>query len=42
MDILVVDDYILYKSKQPKYNDKENWMEKFELDQNSENLIIDL
>jgi carbamoyltransferase len=32
MDMLVIEDYILYKKEQPHYDDKENWMEKFELD----------
>jgi len=32
IDILVIDDFILYKEQQPKYTDKENWEDKFELD----------
>lgn len=32
MDVLVIEDFILYKEKQNKFNDKENWQEKFELD----------
>ena len=32
MDVLVIDDYVLYKEKQPKYEDEGNWQEEFELD----------
>lgn len=32
MDVLVLGDYLLYKEEQPKYEDKENWQETFELD----------
>ena len=32
MDILVVDNYVLEKEKQQEFDDKENWLEKFELD----------
>lgn len=32
MDILVIDNFILYKEKQPKYQENINWKEKFELD----------
>ena len=32
MDVLVIDDYILYKDKQPEYKDKGNWQDEFELD----------
>ena len=32
MDVLVVGDYVLYKQKQPKFNDKGNWQDEFELD----------
>lgn len=32
MDILVIDDYILYKEQQPNYEDKGNWQDEFELD----------
>ena len=32
MDILVIDDFILYKEKQPNFEDKGNWREEFELD----------
>ena len=32
MDVLVIDDYILYKEKQPKYEDKGSWQDEFELD----------
>jgi carbamoyltransferase len=32
MDMLVIEDYVLHKKEQPRYDDKENWMEKFELD----------
>lgn len=32
MDILVIDDYILYKEQQPEYKDKGNWQDEFELD----------
>jgi len=32
MDVLVIDDYILYKENQPKYKDEADWKEVFELD----------
>ena len=32
MDILIIEDFILYKEQQPVFEDKENWIEKFELD----------
>jgi len=32
MDVLVLDDFILYKEAQPKFDDKSNWEEEFELD----------
>ena len=32
MDVLVIDNFILYKEKQPDFNDKGNWQEEFELD----------
>lgn len=32
MDILVIDDYIIYKEEQPEYQDSMNWKDKFELD----------
>jgi len=32
MDVLVIDDYILYKENQPKYEDIKEWMEEFTLD----------
>ncbi|QFR48882.1 carbamoyltransferase [Sulfurimonas lithotrophica] len=32
MDILVIDDFILYKNAQPKFEDKGNWQDEFELD----------
>jgi carbamoyltransferase len=32
MDVLVIDDYILYKKEQPEYRDKGNWRDEFELD----------
>jgi len=32
MDVLVIDDYILYKENQPKYEDLNEWMEEFTLD----------
>lgn len=32
MDVLVIDDYLLYKQDQPAYQDKGNWKEEFELD----------
>lgn len=32
MDILVIDNYILHKNKQPDFEDKGNWQEEFELD----------
>lgn len=32
MDVLVIDDFILYKSEQPEFQDKSNWKDEFELD----------
>ncbi len=32
MDVLVVDNYVLYKENQPEYHDKGNWQDEFELD----------
>ncbi len=32
MDVLVIGNYILYKEKQPDFNEKGNWREEFELD----------
>jgi carbamoyltransferase len=32
MDVLVIDDYVLYKEEQPEYLDKGNWKDEFELD----------
>ena len=32
MDILVIDNYVLYKENQPNFQDKGNWQEEFELD----------
>lgn len=32
MDVLVIDNYILYKEKQPDYKDINNWKDEFELD----------
>ena len=32
MDILVVDNFLLYKNKQPKFKDKGDWQDEFELD----------
>lgn len=32
MDILVIDDFLLYKEEQPKFKDKGNWQDEFELD----------
>lgn len=32
MDVLVIDDFILYKENQPEYKDKGNWKNEFELD----------
>lgn len=32
MDVLAVEDYILYKDEQPVFEDKGNWQEEFELD----------
>jgi carbamoyltransferase len=32
MDVLTIEDYILYKEEQPDYEDKSNWKEEFELD----------
>lgn len=32
MDMLVLENYILYKEEQPQFFDKENWRDKYELD----------
>jgi carbamoyltransferase len=32
MDILVLEDYVLYKEEQPEFTEKENWRDKYELD----------
>ncbi|MCO6430148.1 MAG: carbamoyltransferase [Deltaproteobacteria bacterium] len=32
MDCLVVNNFLMFKEEQPKWQDKENWQEKFELD----------
>ncbi len=32
MDVLVIDDFILYKEEQPDFKDKGKWQEEFELD----------
>ena len=32
MEVLVIDNFILYKEKQPNFTDKGNWQEEFELD----------
>lgn len=32
MEVLVIDDFILYKEKQPEYKDRGNWRDEFELD----------
>lgn len=32
MDVLVIDDYLLYKQDQPAFQDKGNWKDEFELD----------
>jgi len=32
MDMLVIDNFILYKEEQPNFEDKGNWQEEFELD----------
>ncbi|WP_417336325.1 carbamoyltransferase [Halobacteriovorax marinus] len=32
MDILVIENFLLYKTKQPDYQDRGNWREEFELD----------
>jgi carbamoyltransferase len=32
MDCLVVGDYLLLKEEQPKWQEKDNWREKYELD----------
>ncbi|RIL12315.1 MAG: hypothetical protein DCC75_00700 [Proteobacteria bacterium] len=32
MDVLVVGNFIIYKEKQPKFKDREDWQKKFELD----------
>jgi carbamoyltransferase len=32
MDMLVIENYVMIKDKQPYYNDKENWQDEFKLD----------
>ncbi len=32
IDVLVIDDYVLYKTEQPEYQDQGNWKDEFELD----------
>jgi carbamoyltransferase len=32
MDVLVIDDFILYKNEQPEFKDKINWQQEFTLD----------
>jgi carbamoyltransferase len=32
MDVLVIENYIFYKEEQPSFEDKEKWMEQYELD----------
>ena len=32
MDVLVIDDYILYKQDQPKHKDQEYWQTQIDLD----------
>ncbi len=32
MDVLVIDNFLLFKSRQPNFQDKGNWQEEFELD----------
>jgi carbamoyltransferase len=32
MDMLVIEDYLLFKSEQPKYEESVNWREEYELD----------
>jgi carbamoyltransferase len=32
MDMLVIDNFILYKEEQPNFEDKGDWQEEFELD----------
>jgi carbamoyltransferase len=32
IDVLVIDDFILYKQEQPSFEDSSNWREEFELD----------
>ena len=32
MDVLVLENFILYKEEQPVFADNENWKEKYELD----------
>ncbi len=32
MDVLVIDDYVLYKSEQPAFEDKQDWRKEFTLD----------
>ena len=32
MDVLIIENYLLYKNEQPKFSEKLNWKEKFKLD----------
>jgi hypothetical protein len=32
MDVLVLENYIIYKTEQPGFEDVENWREEFKLD----------
>lgn len=32
MDVLVIEDYIMFKEEQPQFQDNQNWMEEYELD----------
>ena len=32
MDVLVIEDYILYKNEQPEFVENRNWRDEYELD----------
>ena len=32
MDLLILDDFLLVKEEQPKFEDEDNWREEFQLD----------
>ena len=32
MDVLVLDDFVLLKDEQPKFEDKQDWRSEYELD----------